>query len=118
MRVALLAYDDVLRTAIESNGGYLFSHTGDRVVAVFTSPKSAVDAAVAAQRALQLPVRMGLATGDVELRDGDYFGTTLNRAARVMAAGHGGQILVADSEFGVTDCVDSTFGLRTGGRRR
>ncbi len=46
---------------------------------------------------LQLPVRMGIATGEAELRDSDYFGAVLNRAARVMAAGHGGQILVADS---------------------
>jgi hypothetical protein len=63
-----------------------------RVVAAFTSPRSAVDAAVAAQRALLLPVRMGLATGEAELRDGDYFGTVLNRAARVMAVRHGGQV--------------------------
>ena len=47
----------------------------------------------AAQRELELPVRMGIATGEAELRDGDYFGAVLNRAARVMAAGHGGQIL-------------------------
>ena len=65
--------------------------------AAFASPRSAVDAAVAAQRALELPVRMGMATGEAELRDGDYFGAVLNRAARVMAAGHGGQILLADS---------------------
>ena len=64
---------------------------------------SAVDAAVAAQRALELPVRMGMATGEAELRDGDYFGTVLNRAARVMAAGHGGQILVADSTAGAAE---------------
>src|SRR6185437_16219039 len=50
-----------------------------------------------AQQRLELPVRMGLATGEAELRDGDYFGTALNRAARVMAAGHGGQVLLADS---------------------
>ena len=49
--------------------------------------------AVAAQRRVELPVRMGIATGEAELHDGDYFGTVLNRAARVMAAGHGGQIL-------------------------
>jgi predicted ATPase/class 3 adenylate cyclase len=97
MRAALLAHDEVLRSAIDSHGGFLFSHSGDGVVAAFTSPKSAVDAAVAAQRELQLPVRMGIATGEAELREGDYFGTVLNRAARVMAAGHGGQILVAHS---------------------
>ena len=70
---------------------------------------SAVNAAIEAQRELQLPVRMGLATGEAELRDGDYFGTVLNRAARVMAAGHGGQILVADSTAGLLsrgDLVD------------
>ena len=68
--------------------------------AAFASPRSAVDAAVAAQRELELPVRMGMATGEAELRDGDYFGAVLNRAARVMAAGHGGQILVAGLDGG------------------
>src|SRR6202158_903193 len=97
MRSGLLAHDEVLRTAIEAHDGFLFSHTGDGVAAAFASPRSAVDAAVAAQRALELPVRMGIATGEAELRGGDYFGTVLNRAARVMAAGHGGQILVAGS---------------------
>jgi predicted ATPase len=106
MRAALQAHDEVLRTAIESHGGFLFSHTGDGVVAAFASPRSAVDAAVAAQRALELPVRMGLATGEAELRDEDYFGTVLNRAARVMSAGHGGQILVADSTAPLLSGVD------------
>ena len=106
MRAALLAHDEVLRSSIEGHGGYLFSHTGDGVVAAFASPRSAVDAAVAAQRALELPVRMGMATGEAELRDGDYFGTVLNRAARVMAAGHGGQILVADSTAVLLSGID------------
>src|SRR5271156_2988327 len=69
-------------------------------------PASAVDAAVAAQLQLELPVRMGLATGEAELRGGDYFGAVLNRAARVMAAGHGGQILLADSTAGLLSGVD------------
>ena len=106
MRVALAAHDEVLRAAIEAHGGWLFKHTGDGVCAVFASPRFAVDAAVAAQRALELPVRMGLATGEAELRDGDYFGTALNRAARVMAAGHGGQILLADSTAVLISGVD------------
>jgi class 3 adenylate cyclase len=71
MRVALAAHDEVLRGAID------------------------------AQRELQLPVRMGLATGEAELRGADYYGAVLNRAARVMTAGHGGQILLADSTAGL-----------------
>ena len=81
MRAALGAHDKVLRTAIEAHDGFLFSHTGDGVVAAFASPMSAVNAAIDAQRALELPVRMGIATGEAELRDGDYFGSVLNRAA-------------------------------------
>ena len=106
MRAALAAHDEMLRNAIQAHGGFLFKHTGDGVCAAFDSPKSAVDAAVVAQRALELPVRMGLATGEAELRDNDYFGTVLNRAARVMAAGHGGQILVADSTAGLLSGIE------------
>ena len=96
----------MLRTAIEAQGGWLFKHTGDGVCAAFASPRAAVDAAIAAQRALELPVRMGIATGEAELRGDDYFGPVLNRAARVMAAGHGGQILVSASTAGLVSGVD------------
>jgi class 3 adenylate cyclase len=97
MRAALAEHDEVLRSVMAAYRGFLFKHTGDGICAAFNSPKSAVDAAVAAQHALEMPVRIGLATGEAELRDGDYCGAVLNRAARVMAAGHGGQILVAES---------------------
>ena len=101
MRAALSAHDEVLRSVIQTHDGLMFKHTGDGVCAAFASPRSAVDAAIAAQRALELPVRMGIATGEAELRDGDYFGAVLNRAARAMAAGHGGQVLLADSAAGL-----------------
>ena len=106
MRVALSAHDAVLRDAVNEHGGWLFKHTGDGVCAAFASPRSAVDAAVAAQRALELPVRMGVATGEAERRGNDYFGAVLNRAARVMAAGHGGQILLADSTAALVPGVE------------
>ncbi|OBK95730.1 cyclase [Mycobacterium sp. 1165178.9] len=114
MHAALVAHDEVLRNAIAAHGGFLFKHTGDGVCAAFSSPRSAVDAAVAAQRQLELPVRMGLATGEAELREGDYFGAVLNRAARVMAAGHGGQILLVDSTASLLSGVDL---LQLGPRR-
>ena len=88
---ALAVHDEALRQTVAGHGGSLFKHTGDGVCAAFGSPRAAVDAAVAAQRSLALPVRMGIAEpGEAELRDGDYFGAVLDRAARLMAAGHGG----------------------------
>ena len=86
MPTALDAHNTLLRNTVGSPDGHVFNYTGDGMCAVFTSPRSAVDAAVAAQRALELPVRMGIATGEAERRGDDYFGTVLNRTARVMAA--------------------------------
>src|SRR6201987_4636488 len=106
MRKAVAAHDEVLRSAIEAHSGFVFKHTGDGACAAFASPRSAVDAAVVAQRELQLPVRIGIATGEAELREGDYFGAVLNRAARVMAAGHGGQVLLAESTASLLSGID------------
>jgi predicted ATPase len=103
-----------MRETVAANDGWLFKHTGDGVCAAFGSPRSAVDAAIAAQRALELPVRMGVATGEAELRGEDYFGTVLNRAARVMSAGHGGQILVDGLTAGLLTGVE----LKPMGSRR
>ncbi len=107
MQSALAVHDRLLRTAIEAHGGWMFKHTGDGVCAAFESAQGAVEAAIQAQRGLELPVRMGIATGDAEARDGDYFGLPLNRAARVMSAGHGGQILLADSTMQIIKGVDA-----------
>ncbi|RDH80407.1 adenylate/guanylate cyclase domain-containing protein [Mycolicibacterium moriokaense] len=106
MRSALEAHDKLMRDNVEAHGGYLFKHTGDGICAAFASPNAVVDAAVTAQRALELPVRMGIATGEAELRGDDYFGAVLNRAARVMAAGHGGQILLDGTTAGLVSDVE------------
>ncbi|MCB0927568.1 MAG: adenylate/guanylate cyclase domain-containing protein [Mycolicibacterium insubricum] len=106
MRADLAAHDLALRQAITGHDGTMFKHTGDGICAVFDSPSAAAAAAIGAQRTLALPVRMGLATGESQCRDGDYFGRALNRAARVMAAGHGGQILLDAATAALLDGPD------------
>ncbi len=106
MRSALAAHDATLRQAVSDAGGVVFKHTGDGLLAAFATAHSAVSAAVAAQRGLKLPVRMGLCTGEAELREGDYFGPPLNRAARAMAAAHGGQIVMTGSTAALLDMAD------------
>jgi len=95
MRALLTTHDEVLRRLIDKHQGHVFKHTGDGVAAVFSSAADATAAAVDAQGQLRdvLPVRMGLHTGEAELREGDYFGTAVNRAARIMSVAHGGQIV-------------------------
>jgi predicted ATPase len=97
MRDALAHHDATLKRAIERHGGWLFKHTGDGVLAAFSEAQAAIDAAVEAQRGLELPVRMGICTGEAEQRNDDYYGPPLNRATRIMAAGHGGQVLIAEA---------------------
>jgi predicted ATPase/class 3 adenylate cyclase len=95
MSAELAQHDDTIRTIVEGHDGVVFKHTGDGVCAVFTSAPSAIDAAIEIQSQIALPVRIGVHTGEAELRERDYFGPALNRTARVMDAGHGGQILVS-----------------------
>jgi predicted ATPase len=106
MRSALAAHDEILRDAVEDHRGWVFKHTGDGVCAAFASARAAVGAAIDAQRALALPVRMGVATGDATPSGDDYFGVVLNRVARLMDAAHGGQILVAASTASLLDDVE------------
>jgi TolB-like protein/class 3 adenylate cyclase/Tfp pilus assembly protein PilF len=104
MRMALARHDVLLRQAIGQHHGYIFKTGGDAFYAAFATAPDGVGAALAAQQALStepwpgqavIRVRMGLHTGMAEFREGDYFGPPLNRVARMMAAGHGGQILVS-----------------------
>ena len=97
MDVGLAAHDKTLTATVHAHRGTVFKRTGDGVHAVFSSASDAVRAAVIAQRQLVLPVRMGIHSGEAVEREGDYFGTTLNRCARLMDAGHGGQVLLSAS---------------------
>jgi LuxR family maltose regulon positive regulatory protein len=100
----LARHDAILHQAIKAQHGVVFRTVGDAFCAAFAQAPAAVAAALAAQRALYaedwgvggpLRVRMAVHTGAVELRDGDYQGQPLNRIARLLATGHGGQILIS-----------------------
>jgi predicted ATPase len=106
MAAALAAHDELIRSVVERHGGAVFKHTGDGMCVVFGSATEAVAAAVEVQSGVELPVRMGLHTGEAESRDGDFFGPTLNRAARVMDAGHGGQVLLSSATAGLVRGLD------------
>ena len=104
MRRALARHDTILRKAVAECDGYTVKTTGDGMHAVFASAHDAVDAAIAIQQGLAaesfddtgpLRVRIGVHTCEAEERDGDYFGSEVNRAARLMSVAHGGQIVVS-----------------------
>jgi predicted ATPase len=94
-------HDALMRDIVERNGGFVFATGGDGFAIAFARAGDALACAAEAQRALaaaELPlVRMGVHTGEADERDNDYFGPTVNRAARLMAIGHGGQILVSSA---------------------
>jgi predicted ATPase/class 3 adenylate cyclase len=106
MRPALERHDALLRAAIDAHGGYVVKTTGDGVHAAFGRAGDALAAAVAMQEGLgaepwpegaTVRVRIGVHTGEASERDGDYFGTVVNRAARLMAVAHGGQVVCSQS---------------------
>ena len=106
MRGALERHDEILRSVIEAHGGYVFSTAGDAFAAAFGRADDAIGAAGQIQERLsgelwpdgvQLRVRVGVHTGEAQERGGDYFGPPLNRAARLMAAGCGEQVLVSSA---------------------
>ncbi len=112
-------HDAIIREAIVSRGGYVFGWAGDHFRGAFTDPSAAVDAAMAAQAALDacdwgdgpaLRVRMGLHRGRATQRDGDYFGPVPNTAARLEAAAAGGQILLSSAVADVVDVETLSLG--------
>jgi class 3 adenylate cyclase len=108
MEVALAEHDRRLRAAIAANGGYIFTTAGDSFAVAFDFADGAIAAAIEAQQMLLEPcgsiairVRMALHTGVASQRDGDYFGAVVNRAARLMSAAHGGQVLLSQATVSV-----------------
>lgn len=106
MRSALLLHDRMVRAEIEAAGGHVFKTVGDAFCAVFDRAEDAAAAAVSSQQALaaaswpspvEICVRIGIHSGICDERDGDYFGPTVNRAARLEAVAHGGQTVVSKS---------------------
>ena len=104
MAVALARHNELFRAAIEAHGGYVFKTVGDAFCAAFAGAPEAIAAALGAQRALNaedfsavdgIRVRIALHSGYAQERDGDYFGPPLNRVARLVAIGHGGQTLIS-----------------------
>ena len=128
MREALARHDAILRSAIQTTEGHVFKTMGDAFDAVFPSAVDAAAAAVTIQRALGaepwtvpggLCVRVALHTGTAEERDRDYFGPALNRVARLLAAGHGGQILLSESSrLLIAESLPKDIGVRDLGQHR
>jgi class 3 adenylate cyclase len=133
MKAALARHDELLREAIESHTGRIVKTTGDGCHAVFASATDAVAAVVDAQRTFHLKhdrplttehsplirVRMGFHTGEAEFRDGDYYGSAVNRAARIMSIGHGGQVLISATTAGlIRDNLPPGVSLRDLGEHR
>ena len=119
MKSAVARHEEIIRTAIEAHGGYVFKTVGDAFCAAFGTAPDALEATLEAQRALSgeewgetgpLKVRASLHTGAAEERGGDYFGPPVNRVARLLSAGHGGQVILSQPTYDLVrdDLPEST----------
>lgn len=128
MRVALERHDALLHRIIRENSGTVFKNVGDAFCAVFPLAPDALAACLEGQLAIQaeewvtptpIKVRMGLHTGAVDQRDNDYFGAPLNRVARLLSLGHGGQVLLSNvTQELVRDALPPGVELRDMGAHR
>jgi predicted ATPase/class 3 adenylate cyclase len=125
MPAALARHDEIVSGAVTAAGGTVFKHTGDGVAAVFGSAPAALTAATDIHRRLTpendpevgpIRVRIGVHSGEAESRGDDWFGLTVNRTARIMAAGHGGQTLLSGATAELV--ADAGFDLRDLGEHR
>jgi len=110
MKTVLARHDDLVRAAVEASKGQVVKTTGDGFHAAFASAQDGLSACIHAQRSLlketweqtgPLRVRMGLHIGEAQQRGGDYYGTAVNRAARLMSAANGGQVLLSAAFAGI-----------------
>src|SRR5580700_9881145 len=121
-------HDRIVREQIEVAGGRVFKTVGEAFRAVFADPAAALAAAVAVQQAagtepwpggLPVRVRMALHSGACVERDGDHVGPVVNRAARLLATGHGGQVLVTGATYELlAGRLPGGIGLRDLGEHR
>src|ERR1700751_1783571 len=121
-------HDHIVREQIEASGGHVFKTVGEAHRAVFADPVAALSSAVAIQRAvgaepwassLPIGVCMALHSGACAERDGDYVGPVVNRAARLLDIGHGGQVLVTAATFALlADRLPGGIGLPDLGEQR
>src|SRR5918994_5088602 len=128
MQAALARHDEIMRGVVAEHGGHVFKMVGDACYAAFSSAPEALAAAISGQRAIfsepwdersRVRVRMALHTGEAEERDGDYFGPPLNRVARLLSAGHGGQTLLSRATRELVDGgLPEGVSLRDMGERR
>jgi predicted ATPase len=104
MQVAMRRHDAIFSETVAARGGIVFKTIGDAFCVAFATAPAAIAAALEIQHAVAaedwssvdgLRVRMAVHTGDADERDGDYFGPVVNRVARLLASGHGGQVLVS-----------------------
>jgi len=122
MAVASARHDRMVRKQIEASGGHIFKAVGEAHRAMFADPVAALSSAVAIQRAAgaepwpsSLPIRvcMALHSGACAERDGDYVGPVVNRTARLLDIGHGGQVLVTAATYALlADRLPGGIGLR------
>lgn len=123
MATSLATHDRIMQRAIADHGGYVFATAGDSFAAAFPTASAALEAAVEAQLALlaeswngpPIRVRMGIHIGSAQERAGNYFGPDVNRAARIMSAANGGQVLVSDVTAQLMASTDQEYALQDRG---